>query len=171
MEMELKPTQAAPDPGRHAQPLFLFLGFFFSFSFSFFSDEHIFFSRSYFLLLWFSFPVVLVVFFVFFLDATWKKCHIRHEQPMKIESQKLDLQTLNRVSQTRNTSKNIVWEPELLTTQLGFYGHLAILAPTTEENHCADLLAKEGCSITDSFLLYSHPPSLVSYLDFVISSF
>lgn len=26
-------------------------------------------------------------------------------------------------------------------------------------NHYADLLAKEGCSIADSFLLYSHPPS------------
>ena len=27
----------------------------------------------------------------FHVDATWKKCHIRCEQPMKIESQKLDL--------------------------------------------------------------------------------
>ena len=34
----------------------------------------------------------------FHVDATWKKCHISREQPIKIESQKLDLQTLNRVS-------------------------------------------------------------------------
>ena len=32
-------------------------------------------------------------------------CHIGHEQPIKIESQKLDLSTLNRVSYTRNASK------------------------------------------------------------------
>ena len=41
----------------------------------------------------------------FHVDAMWKKCHIRREQPIKIESQKLDLQTLNRVSQTQIASK------------------------------------------------------------------
>ena len=33
----------------------------------------------------------------------------------------------------------------------------------SEGNHYADLLAKEGCSITDSFLLYSHPSPPVLY--------
>ena len=34
----------------------------------------------------------------FHVNATWKKCHIRRKQPIKIEFQKLDLWTLNRVS-------------------------------------------------------------------------
>ena len=34
----------------------------------------------------------------FHVDTTWKKCHIRCEQSIKIKSQKLDLWTLNRVS-------------------------------------------------------------------------
>ena len=31
----------------------------------------------------------------FHVDITWKKCHIRREQPIKIESQKLDLGSIN----------------------------------------------------------------------------
>ena len=41
----------------------------------------------------------------FHVDAMWKRCHIRRKQLMKIESQKIDLQTLNRVTQTRIASK------------------------------------------------------------------
>ena len=88
------------------RPLFLFLGFFF-----FFYSL----MNTYFLLLWFSFAVVVAVLFVFYflffilvvnqVLETWfscrchvEKCHIRREQSIKIESQKLDLYILNRVS-------------------------------------------------------------------------
>ena len=33
----------------------------------------------------------------FQVDATWEKSHIKHDQSMKIESQKLNLKALNRV--------------------------------------------------------------------------
>ena len=46
----------------------------------------------------------------FQVDATWKKYHIKRDQPMKIESQRLDLQALTRVSQTRDASKKYSFE-------------------------------------------------------------
>ena len=42
----------------------------------------------------------------FHVDATWTNCHIRQEQPMKIEPLKVDLGAQNRVSETR-VAKNI----------------------------------------------------------------
>ena len=123
-------TQVAARPQPARDPCFYFWVFFFFF---FFSDEHI-------------FSVVVVFFcccrcgFVCFLfqlqiksqrldfhvDVTWKKCHIRHEQSIKIEFQILDLYTLNRVSQTQNANKK--YNLKISTTmQLRFYGHLTIL--------------------------------------------
>ena len=46
----------------------------------------------------------------FQVDAMWKKYHIRRDQPMKIESQRLDLQVLNRVSQTQDANKKYSFE-------------------------------------------------------------
>ena len=66
----------------------------------------------------------------FHVDVTWKKCHIRREQLIKIESQKLDLQTLNRVSQTRNASKKYSLETRTtyyIVMILWSFGHFSRL--------------------------------------------
>ena len=107
------------DPGRHARPRLprttcvlslqpLFLGFFFFFSSlmntysslmnEYFQELLLLLSLWFFLLLsllWFSLCCFQMQRLDFHVDAMWKKCHIRRKQPIKIESQKLDLQTLN----------------------------------------------------------------------------
>ena len=120
-----KPTQAAPDPGRCARSgprdlgfsatwvtrfgFFFFLSslmntysslvFFFNFFlfiFLFFMNTYSSLMNTYFLLLWFSFPVVLMVFFFFLnvnrvLETRFScRCHVEKvshqtEQSMKIE--------------------------------------------------------------------------------------
>ena len=85
----------------------------------------------------------------FHVDATWKKCHIRREQPIKIESQKLDLWTLNRVSQTRIARKK--YSLETRTTKyivriLWLFGHFSQL-PNQQysSSTCSSLIrCKEG---------------------------
>ena len=65
---------------------FFFLSFFFAVS-AFWEVNNNYF--------WFEIESLILDFHV---AATSKKCHIRREQLIKIESQKLDLWTLNRVS-------------------------------------------------------------------------
>ena len=72
---------------------------FFFFSFFFFFPEFFFAVSAFWVInnnyFWFEIESLRLDFHV---DATWKKCPIRREQSIKIESQKLDLWTLNRVS-------------------------------------------------------------------------
>ena len=100
-QVALRPGSARPGLAYATSPFLLLL-------FLFFLSFRIFF------LLFLHFGSLIIIIFGleiesqkldFHVDVTWKKCHIRREQLIKIESQKLDLQTLNRVSQTRNASK------------------------------------------------------------------
>ena len=70
----------------------------------------------------------------FHVDATWKKSHIRDEQPIKIESQKLNLQTLNRVSQTRNASKKYSLETRTTNYIVGILWPFGHFGPNNAES-------------------------------------
>ena len=125
-QVALRPGSARPGLAYAASPFLLLL-------FLFFLSFRIFF------LLFLHFGSLIIIIFGleiesqkldFHVDVTWKKCHIRREQLIKIESQKLDLQTLNRVSQTRNASKKYSLETRTtyyIVMILWSFGHFSRL--------------------------------------------